>query len=214
MMNQKITFTKAEKYFYLRRLHSLSGLLPIGLFFLEHIYSNAVSLQGPKAYNEMVAKLMDIPYLPVVEVAAIGLPILFHIILGIVIYLTSKNNVLQYSHAENWRYFLQRITGIIGVFYIGFHVWETRIHAALSGHHVSYERMQQILSTPWVFWFYLVGAISLTFHFCNGLWTMGITWGLTVSPRSQRMTSAAAMLLFLGLSAVWVQILFHFVGII
>lgn len=213
-MNQKITFTKTEKYFYLRRLHSLSGLLPIGLFFLEHIYSNAISLQGPKAYNEMVAKLMDIPYLPVIEIAVIGIPILFHIILGIVIYLTSKNNVLQYSHAANWRYFFQRITGVIGVFYIGFHVWETRIHAALSGQHVSYERMQQILSTPWVFWFYLVGAISLTFHFCNGLWTMGITWGLTVSPRSQRMTSTAAMLLFLGLSAVWVQILFHFVGII
>lgn len=213
-MNPSISFTKAEKYFYLRRLHSLSGLLPIGLFFLEHIYSNAISLQGPKAYNEMVAKLMDIPYLPVIEIAVIGIPILFHIILGIVIYLTSKNNVLQYSHAANWRYFFQRITGVIGVFYIGFHVWETRIHAALSGQHVSYERMQQILSTPWIFWFYLVGAISLTFHFCNGLWTMGITWGLTVSPRSQRMTSTAAMLLFLGLSAVWVQILFHFVGII
>lgn len=213
-MNQSISFTKAEKYFYLRRLHSLSGLLPIGLFFLEHIYSNAISLQGPKAYNEMVAKLMDIPYLPVIEIAVIGIPILFHIILGIVIYLTSKNNVLQYSHAANWRYFFQRITGVIGVFYIGFHVWETRIHAALSGQHVSYERMQQILSTPWIFWFYLVGAISLTFHFCNGLWTMGITWGLTVSPRSQGMTSTAAMLLFLGLSAVWVQILFHFVGII
>ncbi len=213
-MNSSITFTKAEKYFYLRRLHSLSGLLPIGLFFLEHLYSNAISLQGPKAYNEMVSKLMSMPYLPVIEITAIALPILFHIILGIVIYLSSKNNVLQYSHAANWRYFFQRITGVIGVFYIGFHVWETRIHAALSGQHVSYERMQELLSTPWVFWFYLVGAISLTFHFCNGMWTMGITWGLTVSPRSQRMTSIAAMLLFLGLSAVWVQILFHFVGII
>ncbi len=211
-MQNGITFTKAEKYFYLRRLHSLSGLLPIGLFFLEHIYSNAVSLQGASAYNEMVNKLMEIPFLPVIEIVTIALPLLFHIVLGIVIYLTSKNNVLQYSHAENWRYFLQRITGVIGVFYIGFHVWETRIHAALSGQHVSYERMQQLLSTPWVFWFYLLGALSLTFHFCNGLWTMGITWGLTVSVRAQRMTSAACMLLFVALSAVWVQILFHFVG--
>lgn len=213
-MNSSISFTKAEKYFYLRRLHSLSGLLPIGLFFLEHLYSNATALQGAKAYNEMVAKLMNIPFLPVIEITAIGLPIFFHIVLGIVISLTSKSNVLQYSHLSNWRYFLQRITGIVGVFYIGFHVWQTRIQAVLNGEHVSYERMQQLLATPWVFWFYLIGAISLTYHFCNGLWTMGITWGLTVNPRAQRITSIASMLLFVALSAVWIQILLHFVGII
>jgi len=211
-MNQSITFTKAEKYFYLRRLHSLSGLLPIGLFFLEHLYSNAISLNGPAAYNEMVAKLMATPFLPVIEISVIGLPLLFHIILGIAIYLTSKSNVLQYPHFNNWRYFLQRLTGVLGVFYIGFHVWETRIHSVMSGQHVSYERMQQILSTPWVFWFYLLGVISLTFHFCNGLWTMGITWGLTVSQRSQRLSSAICGLLFFALSAVWVQILLHFTG--
>lgn len=210
-MNQKISFTKAEKYFYLRRLHSLSGLLPVGLFFLEHLYSNLTSLNGPAAFNEMVSKLMEIPFLPVIEIVAIALPLLFHIVLGIVIYLTSKSNVLQYSYANNWRYFLQRLTGVVGVFYIGFHVYETRIHAVITGQQVSYERMQLLLSTPWVFWFYMMGVIALTFHFCNGLWTMGITWGLTVSVRAQKMTSAICLLMFLALSAVWVQILFHFI---
>lgn len=211
-MQNGITFSKAEKYFYLRRLHSFLGLFPIGIFFLEHLYSNAISLQGAPAYNEMVEKLMGIPFLPIIEVTLIGLPLLFHIILGIVIYLTSKSNVLQYSYGANWRYFLQRLTGLIGVIYIGYHVYETRIQAALSAQHVDYERMRQILLEPGMLWFYLLGALSLTFHFCNGLWTMGITWGVTVTPRSQRMASILWGGLFVVLSAAWVQILFHFVG--
>lgn len=211
-MQNGITFTKAEKYFYLRRIHSLLGLLPIGLFFLEHIYSNAISLNGPQAYNEMVEKLMAMPFLPIIEVSVIAVPLLFHIILGVVIYLTSKNNVLQYRHFNNWRYFLQRLTGLIGVIYIAYHVWETRLLSAINGQHVTYERMQEILNSTGMLWFYLIGAISLTFHFTNGLWTMGITWGLTVSPRAQRISTVICGLLFLGLSAAWVQILFHFVG--
>ncbi len=205
------TFSRDEKYFILRRLHSLAGIFPIGVFFLEHLYSNAISLQGPQAYNDMVESLMKLPFLPVIEISVIGIPILFHVILGIVIYLTSKNNVLQYSYAGNWRYFLQRITGLIGIIYIAYHVWETRIESALAGQHVSYEHMQSMLQTPWVFWFYMVGVLSLTYHFTNGVWTSLITWGITVTPRSQKLATYACAAAFFALSAVWVQILLHFI---
>ena len=33
-------------YFTLKRLHSLTGVVPVGLFLLEHLYTNARSLQG------------------------------------------------------------------------------------------------------------------------------------------------------------------------
>ena len=38
-----------------------------------------------------------------------------------------------------------------------------------------------------VFWpaFYLVGVLSCVYHFANGLWTAGITWGLWISPAAQ-----------------------------
>ncbi|MBL7684583.1 MAG: succinate dehydrogenase [Deltaproteobacteria bacterium] len=205
-------FSKEEKYFLLRRLHSLAGIIPIGAFFLEHLFSNAISLKGPAAYNEMVEKLMAIPFLPVIEISVIAIPLLFHIILGIVIYLTSKNNALQYPHFNNWRYFLQRLTGLIGIIYIGYHVWETRIHSVITGEHVTYAFMQEELREPGMFWFYLVGALSLTYHFANGLFTFLITWGLTISPRSQKISTLVCSGLFVALSAVWVQILLNFVG--
>ena len=206
-----MTFSRDEKYFLLRRLHSLAGIFPIGAFFLEHIYSNAVSLFGPHAYNQMVEKLMQIPYLPFIEIGVIGIPILFHVVLGIIIYISSKSNVLKYRHFNNWRYTLQRITGIIGILYIGYHVWETRIAAALQGQHVSYEWMQRLLQEPGMFWFYLVGTISLTFHFTNGIWSFLITWGVTISPRSQKISTYVCGAMFFVLSVVWVQILVNFV---
>lgn len=55
---------------------------------------------------------------------------------------------------------------------------------------------------------YSLLVISACFHGFNGLWTFMITWGVTLSPRSQgmmRLFSYSLMLLitFLGLAAVW-----------
>lgn len=208
----KTAFTQEEKYFLLRRLHSLTGIVPIGLFFLEHLYSNAKSLQGAAAFDAMVRDLMKIPYLPFIEIGAIALPILFHVVLGIAIILTSKNNIIRYSYFNNWRYFLQRMTGLIGIVYIAYHVYETRIHSVIEGEMITYREMQHLLMEPGMIWFYFVGVISLTFHFTNGIWTSLITWGVTVTERSQRLATYICMGLFVILSAAWIHILLNFVG--
>jgi succinate dehydrogenase / fumarate reductase, cytochrome b subunit len=35
--------------FLLRRLHSLSGIVPVGAFLTEHVISNAFATRGPEA---------------------------------------------------------------------------------------------------------------------------------------------------------------------
>ena len=45
---------------------------------------------------------------------------------------------------------------------------------------------------------YFVGVMSCVFHLANGVWTMGITWGLWLTPRAQ----ARANWLCGGLGAV------------
>ncbi len=62
-----------------RRLHSLSGILPVGLFLLYHIYENMTALRGPKPYNVLVNDvnaLLPRPYFYVLEVTAILGPLL------------------------------------------------------------------------------------------------------------------------------------------
>ena len=34
--------------------------------------------------------------------------------------------------------------------------------------------------------FYVIGVLACVYHLCNGLWTMGITWGVWTSPAAQR----------------------------
>src|SRR5436305_9906466 len=69
--------------FLLRRLHSLSGIVPVGVFLLEHIlYSNAIATQGPAAYAKQVRFLGSLPFVITLEAFGIWLPILFHALYG------------------------------------------------------------------------------------------------------------------------------------
>jgi succinate dehydrogenase / fumarate reductase cytochrome b subunit len=71
--------------------------------------------------------------------------------------------------------------------------------------------MQNILDNPFMFAFYVVGVVSAIFHFANGLWSFFISWGITVSPRSQRISTYVTMILFLALSFVGIRSLLAFV---
>src|SRR5690606_1177306 len=53
---------------------------------------------------------------------------------------------------------------------------------------------------------YTIGVMSCVFHLANGIWTMGITWGLWVTPASQRWANYLSagfgiLLAFVALSA-------------
>ena len=72
--------------FLLRRLHSLSGVVPIGAFLLEHFVSNAEAFRGPIAYGKQVAFLNSLPGVFLLELFFIWLPILYHGLYGVYIW--------------------------------------------------------------------------------------------------------------------------------
>ena len=43
-----------HRSFWARRLHSLSGVIPIGAFLVEHFFTNSFSRQGPEASSFFV----------------------------------------------------------------------------------------------------------------------------------------------------------------
>ncbi len=59
--------------------------------------------------------------------------------------------------------------------------------------------------------FYIVGVLSTIFHFSNGLWSFAVTWGITVSPRSQRIATFVTMGVFVVLSYVGLRAILAFV---
>ena len=58
--------------FLLRRLHSLTGIIPVGAFLLEHFFSNAFATKGPEAYTKQVGLLTSLPF--VVGLELFGIP--------------------------------------------------------------------------------------------------------------------------------------------
>ena len=48
--------------FLLRRLHSLSGIVPVGAFLVEHFVSNAYATNGPHAYATQIKFLNSLPF--------------------------------------------------------------------------------------------------------------------------------------------------------
>ncbi len=112
--------------FVWRKLHSLSGIVPIGAFLLEHILSNFEALKGPAAYGAQVRFLNSLPLVRVLEWTFIFLPILYHGIYGVYIWLRGQSNVVYYPWAGNWMYVAQRWTGLIAFAYIVQHVLRQR----------------------------------------------------------------------------------------
>src|ERR1700744_1193358 len=116
-----------EGHSYLwRRLHSLSGIIPIGAFLIEHIVSNFEVVNGPLAYAKQVLFLNSLPLVRVLEWTFIFIPLAYHALYGVFIAIRGRSNVNVYPWAGNWMYLSQRITGIIAFLYIIQHVWRQR----------------------------------------------------------------------------------------
>ncbi|PLR77727.1 succinate dehydrogenase [Bacillus sp. V3-13] len=199
-----------SREFVYRRLHSLLGVIPVGLFLIQHLTVNHFATGGEESFNNAAHFMESLPFRIFLEVFLIYLPLLFHAIYGLYIAFTAKNNVSSFGYFRNWMFMLQRVSGVITLIFVAWHVWETRVAAAF-GAEVNYEMMENILANPFMFWFYIVGVISTVFHFANGLWSFFVSWGITVSPRSQRISTYVTLGVFIALSIIGIRALTAFV---
>lgn len=210
--------------FAIRRLHSLSGIVPLGAYMVVHLLTNATLLNGAGKFQENVMTIHSLGrILPFVEWGLIFLPLIFHALVGVWIARTGKNNVFQYRTVSNRRYAWQRWTGFIALAFIFTHVFHLHgwFHFAWWHEHVTgplgmaqfrpYNAASTLaIALKGIGWplFYAVGVLSCVYHLANGIWTAGITWGLWVSPLGQKRASSVCALLgiflgVVGMSALW-----------
>ncbi|MBT2754523.1 succinate dehydrogenase cytochrome b558 subunit [Mesobacillus foraminis] len=196
--------------FYWRRLHSLLGVIPVGLFLTQHLVVNHFATKGEQAFNDAAHFMESLPFRIFLEIFVIYLPLLFHAIYGLYIAFTAKNNTSRFGFFRNWMFMLQRISGVITLVFVAWHVWETRLAAAF-GAEVNFQMMEEILGSPFMFAFYVIGVISAIFHFANGLWSFFVSWGITVTPRSQLISTYVTIGLFVVLSIIGIRALVAFI---
>lgn len=204
---------KIPSYYILRRIHSLSGIIPLGLFLIWHLYANTISIDinGISLFDQKIRSLSEIPFYIILEILFIYLPLLFHAGFGFVLFYKSRNNFTQYVHGANFRHLLQKVTGLIAFLFIFYHAYETRLLSSINGTEVDYLWMVKIFEGTGKAWFYLIGCLACSFHFSQGLWLFLINWGYTTSKTLQKISFWFCSLLFIVLSFMSVLLIFNYI---
>jgi succinate dehydrogenase / fumarate reductase cytochrome b subunit len=110
--------------FLIRRLHSLSGLIPVGAYMVIHLLTNASILNGVSTFQRNVNTIHSLGrILPLVEWTFIFIPLLFHAIIGVMIIRSGVSNTSHYPYTNNYRYTLQRVSGVVALLFILWHVF-------------------------------------------------------------------------------------------
>jgi succinate dehydrogenase/fumarate reductase cytochrome b subunit (b558 family) len=212
----------ADLSFVWRRLHSLTGIVPVGFFLLFHTFENMTALRGEAAYNSAIAKLAEMlptPWFYLVEVGVILLPLLFHGLYGVFLAFEGSPNPGAYVYRRNYLYLLQRVTGVLVLAFVVYHVITLRVHltmrglgAGVPGHegYVAFADLVQAMASPGVLALYVVGIVSAGFHFGNGLSGFLWTWGVAVGERSRRGFELLGWALSLAVALPMLAILWKF----
>jgi succinate dehydrogenase / fumarate reductase cytochrome b subunit len=195
----------------LRRLHSLSGIVPVGAFLFEHILiSNSTAISGPPAYARQVSFLANLPLVFFLELFGIWLPIAFHALYGFYIWYRGDGNTMEYPWTGNWMYTAQRWTGGIAFFYIVWHTYTMRFTGVDLHDHpeFSFGKVAAEVHNPLLLAFYVVGLICASWHFAYGIWLFAAKWGITPGETARRRfgwvcLAGGIVLAVVGLWSIW-----------
>jgi succinate dehydrogenase / fumarate reductase cytochrome b subunit len=209
--------------FLLRRLHSLSGIVPVGAYMVVHLLTNSTINESDATFQRLVNQIHDLPMLWVIEWVFIFIPLLFHALYGILIVRTGLPNSSTYRYTHNTRYTLQRATGMIAFVFIMWHVfhmhgwihadwWEKSVHgfgAMFRPYNAASSGIVAMQAAGIIYpILYAIGVLACVFHLSNGIWTFGITWGLWTTQAAQNRALKVCdvfcvVLALIGLSAIW-----------
>lgn len=194
--------------FVLHKLHSLTGIVPVGYYMVQHLALNSFSIASPEKFNAVIGFFDSIPRyaLLVLEVCAIWIPIAFHAIYGIFICSRAQPNYFgtRFGWSQNRMYTLQRWSGYFIFLFLAVHVSMTtgQKYFTNNSHVVEYAAMQQFFMS-WLFVplaFYALGILSASYHLAYGIWNFCIRWGITISDAAQIKVQKFSMLVFVALT--------------
>jgi succinate dehydrogenase / fumarate reductase cytochrome b subunit len=209
---------KFSKTFLLRKLHQLTGIVPLGMFFFVHMFTNSKAMNGAASFDKAVKEIHEIPYLLFIEIFGIFLPLLFHSVYGVLISAEAKPNVLNYSYGRNWFYIFQRATGIFLFFFLLFHILNFRFGVvpglnmtAVAGNaDKAFSIVSGEFQITWVLFVYILGVLATAWHLAYGFFLFAVDWGIVIGEKAQKVTLAGCLGLALMLAGVGVNAAFAF----
>lgn len=181
-----------RRAFVQRRVMSLCGVVPLGVFTLAHLLAMAQAFRGPEAFSGALARLT--PLRLGLEAFLIGVPLLLHAGIGLSIATRARPNVGRYPYSGNHAWALQRASGVVVLLFVLAHLWEYRVKVLL-GQSASPDFHADLVASlsstgpaglPVYAAGYLVGVAATVYHLVNGVAGFSASFGLVSSARALR----------------------------
>ena len=199
-----------KENYLLHKVHSLTGIVPVGYYMVQHLVLNSFTIAGPEKFNAVIGFFEGMPkfFLLTLEVCAIWLPLLFHAIYGLFIVSRAKPNYFGsvYGWSQNLMYTLQRWTGVFLFFFLIFHVVTTTVmkYITHSAKVIEFDAWYTKLTSNYCIWLvvYMIGIAAAAYHLAYGIWNFSIRWGFTVSDKAQNTVQKFAFAFFVVITLI------------
>jgi succinate dehydrogenase / fumarate reductase cytochrome b subunit len=193
-----MTSLSEERERLLRRLHSAAGTLPLGAFFLLHLWINARVSRGHAAYDAVTAQFQRVPALFAIELLVVFAPLTFHAAAGVFLMAKGAKREARGAGDKPWATVMQRLTGALTLGFLVVHLFQFRLQVATDQIRPAdffpllCDRLSATngLGIPSSAVIYLAGLAAASYHFANGILGSCFTFGFVRSGPSARLVSA------------------------
>lgn len=211
-----------KENYLLHKLHSLTGIIPVGFYLVQHLTLNTFTLAGPDAYNSVIKFFEHMPphVLAVLKYGVIWLPLIFHAVYGLFISARADwSTTKTFSQYREQKYFnWQRWSGMFAFLFLCYHMASTSVAGSIKGaeNTIYYDKWAGHLQygffgIPYLMLLvYILGVVASAYHFSYGLWNFAIRWGITVNEKSQQTLAKVSKVAFVGISALGIAALVGF----
>ncbi len=213
--------SKFSRTFLFRKLHQITGIMPLGLFFFVHMFTNAKAMNGAEIFNKAVADIHHMPFLLFIEIFGIFLPLLYHSVYGIFISAEANASAVKYGYGRNVMYVFQRVTGIFLFVFLLFHLLHFRwglfaglglTDVAVAGNaDKAFAIVAADFQSVGVLVFYILGVATTAWHLGYGLFLFAVDWGIVIGEKAQKFALYACAAVAFALFALGTNAAFSFV---
>jgi succinate dehydrogenase/fumarate reductase cytochrome b subunit (b558 family) len=181
-----------------RRLHTLAGVIPLGVFVVVHVLVNATALAGPARFDRIASGLARSPVSPFVDFVFVGIPLAYHALYGLRRVFRRPDDAEAHGYRRPRLDILMRITSAILFVFVIAHTLELRLGRSIPS--IYTRLMMELSSTKWgiplVALGYVIAVAAVAFHLAYGCFAVLESHG-RASRRAAIASVAGGTLLFL-----------------
>lgn len=182
---------EAARHETLKKLHALSGVLPLGAFVVIHIWVTSAVTSSRDVYDRQIGWLHSGWFLGLLEIVLVVAPLLYHAVYGTWRSLQPRDP--DHAYDTDLMVSLERASGVVVLVFVAAHFWEFRgqtWNGSLPVSSYASKLVEDLSSTqrgvPWIATGYFIGIAATCFHLVNGMTSFLTTWGYTRAETARR----------------------------